>query len=127
MLVLEMRIMDFIFFMQMTAYEVRIRDWSSDVCSSDLRCLGRHQSLAIGIMAESRARRFALGNPGGQLGRWLSYRHHAGGALHLPGSADLAKVDAGHRLPGRPYYFFHVFGRDLRSAGAWRLFACFRL
>src|SRR3546814_14076056 len=26
----------FIFFKQMTAYEMRIRDWSSDVCSSDL-------------------------------------------------------------------------------------------
>src|SRR3546814_11713452 len=26
----------FIFFMQKTAYEMRISDWSSDVCSSDL-------------------------------------------------------------------------------------------
>src|SRR3546814_1284528 len=28
-----------VFFKQMTAYEVRISDWSSDVCSSDLRRL----------------------------------------------------------------------------------------
>src|SRR3546814_15683990 len=28
--------MDFFFFKQKTAYEVRISDWSSDVCSSDL-------------------------------------------------------------------------------------------
>src|SRR3546814_3859465 len=27
------------FFKQKTAYEMRISDWSSDVCSSDLRCL----------------------------------------------------------------------------------------
>src|SRR3546814_1271720 len=27
----------FVFFKQKTAYEVRISDWSSDVCSSDLR------------------------------------------------------------------------------------------
>src|SRR3546814_9410075 len=27
---------DFFFFKQKTAYEVRISDWSSDVCSSDL-------------------------------------------------------------------------------------------
>src|SRR3546814_2010078 len=27
----------FFFFMQKTAYEMRISDWSSDVCSSDLR------------------------------------------------------------------------------------------
>src|SRR3546814_6756149 len=29
--------MFFLFFKQKTAYEVRISDWSSDVCSSDLR------------------------------------------------------------------------------------------
>src|SRR3546814_10835383 len=28
------------FFKQKTAYEVRISDWSSDVCSSDLRVVG---------------------------------------------------------------------------------------
>src|SRR3546814_6760578 len=32
----------FFFFKQKTAYEMRISDWSSDVCSSDLR----HQDLA---------------------------------------------------------------------------------
>src|SRR3546814_10345638 len=30
----------FFFFKQKTAYEMRISDWSSDVCSSDLRCCG---------------------------------------------------------------------------------------
>src|SRR3546814_9846862 len=29
---------DFIFFKQKTAYDMRISDWSSDVCSSDLSC-----------------------------------------------------------------------------------------
>src|SRR3546814_10251585 len=29
----------FFFFKQKTAYEMRISDWSSDVCSSDLDCL----------------------------------------------------------------------------------------
>src|SRR3546814_5486890 len=33
----------FFFFKQKTAYEMRISDWSSDVCSSDLAIL-RHQS-----------------------------------------------------------------------------------
>src|SRR3546814_10343199 len=28
----------FFFFTQTTAYEMRIRDWSSDLCSSDLHC-----------------------------------------------------------------------------------------
>src|SRR3546814_9275945 len=32
------------FFKQKTAYEMRISDWSSDVCSSDLRCRPRVRS-----------------------------------------------------------------------------------
>src|SRR3546814_4536931 len=40
----------FFFFKQKTAYEVRISDWSSDVCSSDLAMearLERHQRLRL--------------------------------------------------------------------------------
>src|SRR3546814_5979592 len=37
--------LDFFFFKQKTAYEMRISDWSSDVCSSDLRL----QSLMDGL------------------------------------------------------------------------------
>src|SRR3546814_1114279 len=32
----------FFFFKQKTAYEMRISDWSSDVCSSDLRRIAEH-------------------------------------------------------------------------------------
>src|SRR3546814_6724104 len=35
------RIFAFFFFKQKTAYEMRISDWSSDVCSSDLAALHR--------------------------------------------------------------------------------------
>src|SRR3546814_4980327 len=35
--VLYMLYLSFFFFKQKTAYEMRISDWSSDVCSSDLR------------------------------------------------------------------------------------------
>src|SRR3546814_3439570 len=40
----------FFFFKQKTAYEMRISDWSSDVCSSDLagRTIGRVQSVKDG-------------------------------------------------------------------------------
>src|SRR3546814_21098207 len=34
------RFLDFFFFKQKTAYEMRISDWSSDVCSSDLLYAG---------------------------------------------------------------------------------------
>src|SRR3546814_1276155 len=36
----------FFFFKQKTAYELRISDWSSDVCSSDLVC--KRLSVAVG-------------------------------------------------------------------------------
>src|SRR3546814_5063379 len=39
----------FFFFKQKTAYELRISDWSSDVCSSDLPVLGaRRRKLPTG-------------------------------------------------------------------------------
>src|SRR3546814_4363891 len=36
----------FFFFKQKTAYEMRISDWSSDVCSSDLE---RERALAVAV------------------------------------------------------------------------------
>src|SRR3546814_5461816 len=39
----------FFFFKQKTAYEMRISDWSSDVCSSDLHGLRQRQVAAVGI------------------------------------------------------------------------------
>src|SRR3546814_4223497 len=38
----------FFFFKQKTAYEMRISDWSSDVCSSDLRMTARARDLGLG-------------------------------------------------------------------------------
>src|SRR3546814_10886758 len=37
----------FFFFKQKTAYEMRISDWSSDVCSSDLLASGRAELLEL--------------------------------------------------------------------------------
>src|SRR3546814_5571062 len=49
----------FFFFKQKTAYEMRISDWSSDVCSSDLILVAQPAAdpLEIGV---DRARDFAL-------------------------------------------------------------------
>src|SRR3546814_6348823 len=43
-------VFNFFFFKQKTAYEMRISDWSSDVCSSDLRLDApvRHQHQGVG-------------------------------------------------------------------------------
>src|SRR3546814_1409743 len=46
------------FFKQKTAYDMRISDWSSDVCSSDLDLMGEHMAdriiLLIAYDAEER-------------------------------------------------------------------------
>src|SRR3546814_3885486 len=48
----------YLFFKQQTAYEVRISDWSSDVCSADLRPSGRAgTALARTGAATRRSRR----------------------------------------------------------------------
>src|SRR3546814_7437288 len=86
--------MFFFFFKQKTAYEMRISDWSSDVCSSDLhfggsacdksmdlcrvrfgmagnqRCLVRHRFEGVGGVPDERAARFM---PRGHLGAHMLY------------------------------------------------------
>src|SRR3546814_2038819 len=41
------------FFKQKTAYEMRISDWSSDVCSSDLRTTKGDKGPVAGVLAGS--------------------------------------------------------------------------
>src|SRR3546814_6098277 len=64
----------FFLFKQKTAYEMRISDWSSDVCSSDLAlpaqwrragAVAQHESCRLGAVAARQSRRFgtsSLGN-----------------------------------------------------------------
>src|SRR3546814_8978869 len=76
----------FFFFKQKTAYDVRISDWSSDVCSSDLPAEGLHGRVerwlrrrALEVLSEeSRAYAEKAGKPvagvrlGDPKGRWGS-------------------------------------------------------
>src|SRR3546814_2027099 len=52
------------FFKQKTAYEMRISDWSSDVCSSDLlrRQAVAERLLALDLPPQQRLRRLELGD-----------------------------------------------------------------
>src|SRR3546814_18877602 len=46
----------FFFFKQKTAYEMRISDWSSDVCSSDLAVSALGSELTEEVLADLRGR-----------------------------------------------------------------------
>src|SRR3546814_3183757 len=63
----------FVFFKQKTAYEMRISDWSSDVCSSDLPRVGGRVALALVLGAGDDVE---LSDPvilvGGALGRRIA-------------------------------------------------------
>src|SRR3546814_16016191 len=57
----------FFFFKQKTAYEMRISDWSSDVCSSDLAYLSASHEIINRIAAAEEAIIPARGEPAGLL------------------------------------------------------------
>src|SRR3546814_1219347 len=74
--VLYLLIILFFFFKQKTAYEMRISDWSSDVCSSDLAILirgqngiGRDINYLVDIPLDSRGRTPKLKKQHVQIGR----------------------------------------------------------
>src|SRR3546814_11062625 len=57
MLLCEIVLFSFFFFKQKTAYEMRISDWSPDVCSSDLRLqqvAGLNVECAVGFVHQQR-------------------------------------------------------------------------
>src|SRR3546814_7867992 len=59
--VLVLIVLCFFFFKQKTAYEMRISDWSSDVCSSDLRrdaLVGRRRRVSYIDPIDLRYRRY---------------------------------------------------------------------
>src|SRR3546814_1259971 len=63
----------FFFFNQKTAYELRISDWSSDVCSSDLKLV---EAVLDGTLAELHARVVADANQ--RKGEFVLLVHGAG-------------------------------------------------
>src|SRR3546814_3627387 len=81
----------FFFFKQKTAYEMRISDWSSDVCSSDLRFLadpGLREQRFFVRWARAPAQRWrydaigAIARPVALSGQGVAYARHP--ARHPP-------------------------------------------
>src|SRR3546814_18174409 len=89
------------FFKQKTAYELRISDWSSDVCSSDLaheagQVIGTGALAADAVVGDEAADRHARAI--------LQQRQHRGGDI----AADVLDIDVDAVREGR---------RELRAIG----------
>src|SRR3546814_6563407 len=85
------------FFKQKTAYEMRISDWSSDVCSSDLRVAGH---VLVGALAGDVAARLA--DDHGQFAL-VVHHGHVGGPVGEGSVADegIGRLQEAQRLFGR--------------------------
>src|SRR3546814_19284929 len=91
----------FFFFKQKTAYELRISDWSSDVCSSDLpAAVDERGDLAVRIGADEAARKLValadIDQPGVIFGARMARReqfleHHRD--LHAIGRTERIKLE----------------------------------
>src|SRR3546814_5614603 len=83
----------FFFFKQKTAYEMRISDWSSDVCSSDLRLGLLHADHRIVVAAHA-----GIGLVRRAAGQDLRIggRHMAVGAADQRGAAVAEKIGRAH-------------------------------
>src|SRR3546814_2324585 len=97
----------FFFFKQKTEYEMRISDWSSDVCSSDLAgqhtARGRRESLhPLRIPPRHRGRRDHL-PAAGPVEIW---RHHRGLA-HRRAGVGLEALDQSPQFRNRPEHGRH--------------------
>src|SRR3546814_6209288 len=78
----------FVFFKQKTAYEMRISDWSSDVCSSDLQHRGGHDRAApaadVVVALVAREQHDAFGRMVERAAQAVGERHAASNAKNAP-------------------------------------------
>src|SRR3546814_5869832 len=87
-------------FKQKTAYEMRISDWSSDVCSSDL--LAQVIERVSGPGSSANAGAVLVRAP--QLVQRYGFDQDDGGALQLVASFDRNAVDSQLRAAGLPVW-----------------------
>src|SRR3546814_7790840 len=96
----------FFFFKQKTAYEMRISDWSSDVCSSDLLTgAGREhagnqleQGRFAGAVGTDDAQRFALAQRKRHVVQHLHHTPRRSPAQHIPQRVRAVTAMADHRV-----------------------------
>src|SRR3546814_7050439 len=99
-------------FKQKTAYEMRISDWSSDVCSSDLGRRGSAPSRAYRCLDDGHRiglwRHLGQTDMGHLLGLGCEADVHADSAVSVPGSSEERRVGkecvSTCRSRGSPYH-----------------------
>src|SRR3546814_1574136 len=95
----------FFFFKQKTAYEMRISDWSSDVCSSDLPPALGHRHCPVGRVVHQEGSDPAPAGPGAYPAADRRHRPYGvaagagetvreGGAERMPNDEDGVEIDA---------------------------------
>src|SRR3546814_15269712 len=107
------------FFNQKTAYEMRIRDWSSDVCSADLgQFLESHLSKTIDTVGDSPRPRKSPGILAHRARNTVS-RPHPRGKAHrecIFAPSSVSSHDVCGRRPSKPF----VTATSLASSRIWR-------
>src|SRR3546814_9820700 len=98
MIVLLFICSSFFFFKQKTAYEMRISDWSSDVCSSDLLGAGRVGHPAARRMGSGTLSALGPARAAAARLRAAARRHSCGISRTQPPVGQGARV---HRFSGR--------------------------
>src|SRR3546814_3184462 len=106
------------FFEQKTAYEMRISDWSSDVCSSDLRFLIEKTRLLDRLRGRINARqekaliRMMTEGPDGFVGGLSAHNYRtitdAASATATRDLAELVELGALERAGDRRYARYHL-------------------
>src|SRR3546814_13591070 len=108
----------FFFFKQKTAYEMRISDWSSDVCSSDLIEIDHHQIDRADRMVAHRRGVFGIVAHAEQPAMHLGVERLDAAVHHLRKAGEIGNV--AHREPGVAQRLRGPPGREQRS-GARRV------
>src|SRR3546814_5307290 len=111
----------FCFFKQKTAYEMRISDWSSDVCSSDLRSLPAVSSRP-GLAIEDVLRELTAGSDRGRVLEYIE-RIVEVRDVHPFRSVDIVDLDDRFVVAGIAMVLAQDVGIDLRQSVAGQRFA----
>src|SRR3546814_14255341 len=87
------------FFKQKTAYEMRISDWSADVCSSDLRMQARRQGQPVERQRNQHAAASAKAQAEADLQQqFAGQRHTAIAVFQRPPAGPQHGQEPGHRI-----------------------------